>query len=104
MRPNKLDYHLFTQSRYKVQWFRSFVAEKLKEQKAAGFLTPDMEFVEQRLKDINDYHAIESRFEGRGGAVYGGPTGFADMFQYNDPQELQVVKRRLSPWSLPHKN
>ncbi len=97
MRHDELDYYLFTQSRYKVQWFRSFVAEKLKEQKAAGPLTPDMEFIERRLKDINDYHAIETRFEGRGGAVYGGPTGFADMFQYNDPQELQVVKRCLFP-------
>ena len=56
MRHNNLDYHLLTQSRNKVQWFRSFVADKWKEQKAAGPLTPDMEFSEQRLKDINDYH------------------------------------------------
>ena len=73
------------------------MARKLDEQKAAGPLTPDMENVERCLRRINGYHAMKCPAEGRGGAVYGSPTVFADVFQYSDPQELQMLTASLVP-------
>ena len=56
-----------------------------------------MAHIESRPNVINDWHASEHGAEGQGGAMYGGPTGFADMFSVNDLQELQILKRRLFP-------
>ena len=67
------------------------VAEKLEEQKVAGPLTPAKAHIELRLNHTNDWHALEHGEEGRGGAVCGGPAGTADMLQYTEPQEPQII-------------
>ena len=99
----ELDYFLCLKSQVQLSWFCGFVEEKVAELKAVGplgeALTYEIEFIEHRLKWINEYHTIEVDGEKHSGIPYGGPQGFADMSRFNEPRESQVLKRQLFPWS-----